>query len=258
MSDFFDTHAHLDFPPLFECLAEALAAARGAGVETFLVPGVERGGWERLRALTEEQTGVWGAPGLHPLAAEQWDDAAEAELAGLLRAPRMVAVGEIGLDRLVQVPLSVQEAAFRGQVRLAVAAGKPIIIHHRRAAARLMEILREEGAQQVGGIFHAFSGSVEIAREAIQLGFAIGFGGTLTWTGARRPAQVLEGIPAECIVLETDAPDLPPEPHRTENNRPAWLPLIAARVAEIRGWSLEETARMTTANARRVLKICDW
>jgi TatD DNase family protein len=250
----FDTHAHLDFSPLFEHRSAELAAARAVGVEGFLIPGVERSGWLRLLELGKAP-GVWLAPGLHPLAAAQWDAGAAAELAELLDAQQVLAVGEIGLDRLVEVPMKVQEKAFRGQVRLAVAAGKPIIIHHRRAAARLMEILREEGARQVGGIFHAFSGSVEIAREAIQLNFAIGFGGTLTWTGARRPAQVLAGIPAEWIVLETDAPDLPPEPHRHESNRPAWLPLIAARVAELRGWSLEETARITTANARRVLKI---
>jgi TatD DNase family protein len=251
---FFDSHVHLDFPPLLGNLTAELTAARGVGVGEFLVPGVERGGWGLLLELTDQQ-GVWGAPGLHPLAAAQWDAAAEAELAQLLSAPRMLAVGEVGLDRLVKVPMAVQEEAFRGQVRLAVAAGKPMIIHHRRAAARLMEILREEDARQVGGIFHAFSGSAEIAREAIRLNFAIGFGGTLTWTGARRPAQVLTGIPAEWIVLETDAPDLPPEPHRQQSNRPAWLPLIAARVAELRGWSLEETAAITTANARRILRI---
>jgi TatD DNase family protein len=253
----FDSHAHLDFPPLFEHLSAELAAARKAGVGGYLVPGVERAGWQRLLELTEGEPGLWAAPGLHPLAAAQWDREATAELETLLRVPQMVAVGEIGLDRLLDVPLTVQEEAFRGQVRLAVAAGKPIIIHHRRAAARLLRILQEEEARQVGGIFHAFSGSVEIAREAIQLGFAIGFGGALTWAGARRPGQVLGGIPAEWIVLETDAPDLPPEPHRGESNRPAWLTLIAAKVAEVRGWSLEETARITTDNARRVLKIGD-
>jgi TatD DNase family protein len=254
----FDTHVHLDFPPLLDRRAEELTAARAVGVNDFLVPGVQRSGWGLLLELVSSEPGLWGAPGLHPLAAAQWDAQAATELDTLLRAPRMLALGEVGLDRLLDVPLAVQEKAFREQVCLAVAAGKPLIIHHRRAAARLLQIMREEGAQQVGGIFHAFSGSLEIAREAIQLGFAIGFGGALTWTGARRPAQVLEGIPPEWIVLETDAPDLSPEPHRDESNRPAWLPLIASQVAESRGWSLEETARITTANARRILNICGW
>jgi TatD DNase family protein len=252
----FDTHVHLDFPPLYDHLDAVLAAARMAGVADFLVPGVERGGWRGLLAIGGTP-GVWVAPGLHPLAAAQWDEGAATELAELLGAPQAVAVGEIGLDRLLDVPMAVQENAFRGQVRLAVTAGKPIIIHHRRAAARLLGILREEGAQRVGGIFHSFSGSVEIAREAINLGFAIGFGGSLTWPGARRPGQVLTAIPAEWIVLETDAPDLPPAPNQGKENQPAWLPLIAAKVTELRGWSLQETAAITTANARRILRLTD-
>jgi TatD DNase family protein len=107
----------------------------------------------------------------------------------------------------------------------------------------------------VGGIFHAFSGSLETALQGIRLGFAIGVGGTVTYPNARRLPGVVQRVPEEWIVLETDAPDLPPHPHRGEVNRPAWLPLVAQRIAEIRGWSEVETARITTANAKRILKI---
>ncbi len=250
---FIDTHVHLDYLP---DAPAAVRQARSAGVGQWIVPGVRREGWAGLPALAREIPGVLFAPGLHPQAADQWNNEAATELRQLLAAENCVALGEIGLDRLLDFPAAAtQEAAFRGQVQLAVAAGRPILIHCRRATARLLKILREERADRVGGVFHAFSGSRETARSALDLGFAIGFGGVLTWTNARRAPDVLRALPAEAIVLETDAPDMAPQPHRTSENRPAWLPLIAGRVAAIRGWSLEETARITAENARRVLKI---
>jgi TatD DNase family protein len=255
MTELIDTHVHLDY------LAAPLAAveeARGAGVGRLLLPGVRREGWAGLCRLAATLPGVLAAPGLHPQAADEWDAAAAKELAALLNAGPVVAVGEIGLDRLLERPAAAQqELAFRGQLRLAVAAGLPVLIHCRRASDRLLRILREEGGERVGGILHAFSGSRETALAAIDLGFAIGFGGPLTWENARRGPELLQALPATAIVLETDAPDLPPQPHRGRENRPAWLPLIAARVAELRGWSLEETARITTANARRILRLAD-
>ncbi len=221
-----------------------------------IIPGVGRQGWGGVLKLAGEIPGVLAAPGLHPQAAGEWDAAAEKELAEILASAQTVAVGEIGLDRLLASPSpAVQEAAFRGQLRLAIASGRPALIHCRRASALLLRILREEGAWRVGGILHAFSGSRETAAAAIDLGFTIGFGGPLTWENARRVPELLQALPAEAIVLETDAPDLSPEPHRGQENRPAWLTLVAARVAEIRGWSLQETARITTANARRVLHL---
>jgi TatD DNase family protein len=200
--------------------------------------------------------GARAAPGVHPLAAAAWSDAVARELRRLLTLPEVAAVGEIGLDALLAEPSpAVQEHTFRAQLRLAAEAGRPVLIHCRRATGRLLEVLREEGAQRVGGMLHAFSGSLETALAAIGLGFAIGVGGPVSWPGARRCAEVLRGVPPEWIVLETDAPDLAPHPHRGEPNRPAWLPLIARRVAEVRGWSDEETARITTGNARRVLRL---
>jgi TatD DNase family protein len=119
----------------------------------------------------------------------------------------------------------------------------------------LLEILHEEQAADCGGIWHGFSGSLDTARAAIKLNFAIAFGGPLTWPGARRGPEVLQNLPSEWIVLESDAPDQTPHPHRGETNRPAYLHLVAERVAALRGWSLEETARITTANSCRVLRL---
>lgn len=252
----FDTHVHLDAAPLCHDLAAEIRRARRAGVQRFVIPGVRRQGWGRLLAIAGSVAGALAAPGLHPLAAGEWDDGAAAELERLLHDQLAVAVGEIGLDAVLSSPsLPVQEEALRGQLRLAIAAGRPVLVHCRRATGLLLEILREEGAGRVGGILHGYSGSLETALEAAALGFAVGVGGPVTWPNARRLPEVVRRLPEEALVLETDAPDLPPHPHRGESNRPAYLALIARRVAALRGWSEEQTARITTANARRVLRL---
>lgn len=254
----FDTHVHLDAPPLRGNLEEEVRRAREVQVRRFVVPGVWRQGWPALMESARSVAGAMAAPGLHPLAAGEWNDEAAVQLSVLLSDPLSVAVGEIGLDALVRAPSPEgQERAFRGQLRLAIEAGLPVLIHCRRATGRLLEILREEKAQRVGGIFHAFSGSLETALEGVKLGFALGFGGPLTYPNARRLLEVLGRVPQEAVVLETDAPDLSPHPLRGESNRPVNLPLIARKVAEVRGWSEEETARITTANAERVLRLTD-
>ncbi len=252
--ELFDTHVHLDALPPERGVPEALREAGRAGVAHFVVPGVRSGGWGALLELARSFDGVFAAPGLHPQAADEWSEKICARLREIVTDDRVVAVGEIGLDAMVDLPAAVQERAFRGQLRVAAEAGLPVLIHCRKRIARVLQILREEGAGERGGIFHAYSGSVESAREAISLGFAIGFGATLTYPNARRAPQVLQEIEPHAIVLETDAPDLPPHPHRGEENRPAWLPLIAAKAAQLRGWSIEETARVTTENAKRIFK----
>jgi TatD DNase family protein len=252
----FDTHVHLDLLPAGSILQEEIALAEKLGIRRFLIPGVELKGWQRLLAVASTVPGGLAAPGLHPLAAHQWNEDSKGELTRLLAEPKVIAVGEIGLDGLLDFPsATVQEKAFRGQLGLARQAGVPVLLHCRKATGRLLEILRDEGAEKIGGIWHGFSGSRETALAAIDLGFALAFGGPLTWPGARRSPELLKDLPAEWIVLESDAPDQTPHPHRGEPNRPAYLGLVAGQVAAVRGWSLEETARITTANACRVLGL---
>ena len=250
----FDSHVHLDRLPAPQSLEEALHLARKRGISGWLIPGVRAHDWGRLFALAEENDQVWAAPGLHPLAAEQWTPQARRELKSLLGHDKALAIGEIGLDRLLDVPMASQEKAFREQLAVAAEQQKPVLIHCRRAWAEVLTVLRRE-KWQTGGILHAFGGSLALARQGVDLGFAISFGGPLTYPNARRRIEVLQGLPATAVVLETDAPDLPPHPHQRQVNRPEWLLLIAQRVAELRGWSLAETARITTENARRVLGI---
>ncbi len=148
-----------------------------------------------------------------------------------------------------------QESAFREQLRLALRLGLPVLIHCRQVFQRTLRIMREERVEQVGGIMHAFSGSPEMAREFIRLGFAISICGTVTWPNAVRPLRLAGETALEHLVLETDAPDMTPQPYRKRFNRPAWMAETALRLAEIKGVSLESIAAVTTANARRVLRL---
>lgn len=247
-----DTHIHLD---TLAGLPQALDAAHARGIGTWVVPGVTPQHWPRLMATVAATPGAWAAPGVHPQAAAQWRPELAGALQRLAAAPQSAAIGEVGLDGQTGPAMTIQEAVFRQMIGIARDTGRPLLLHSRRATGRLLELLRAERAFEVGGIAHAFSGSLDTAKTLIDLGFALGIGGVATFPDARRLAAVVGTVPAEWLVLETDAPDLSPHPHRGEENRPEWLTLVAARVAELRNWTLEETARITGDNARRVLRL---
>lgn len=254
MSSFlFDSHCHLDLEPLRSDLPRIMQEANAAGVQGFVIPGVTPDGWVGISALAAENSQIFPAYGIHPMHAGLATDPVYDALSRFL--PRAVAIGETGLDPAYSVSLDLQEQVFREQLRLALHHGLPVLIHCRRAFQRVLKIMREERADKAGGIMHAFSGSVEMAREFIRLGFAISISGTVTWKNAVRPLQVARELPLEHLVLETDAPDMTPERYRRRFNRPAWITETAQRVAEIREISLEDVARVTTENARRVLRL---
>ena len=250
-----DSHCHLDLEPLASHLTQRLREARSAGVACFVVPGVHPDGWKRMAALSSGDSRIMPAFGIHPMHAAVVDGQILEQLARL--APVGVAIGEIGLDPAYSVPLEIQEAAFRRQLRLAGDLGLPVLIHCRRAFQRTLRILQEEQCGRQGGIMHAFSGSVEMAREFIRLGFAIAVSGTVTWTNAERPLRLARELPLEQLVLETDAPDMTPQRYRGQSNRPAWIAETAACVAAVRGIPVEMLAAATTATARRVLRLGD-
>lgn len=244
-----DTHCHLDCEPLCSHLPEILASARRAGVTGFVVPGVHPADWWRMAALALEHEGIVTAFGIHPMHAGLVNDTILAALEEI--ACTGVALGEIGLDQAYPVALEQQERAFRDQLRLAVTLGLPVLIHCRRLFERTLAILREEKADRVGGIMHAFSGSPEMAREFIRLGFLISLSGTVTWQGALRPVRLARQIPLESLVLETDAPDLTPQRYRGQPNQPAWLREVLVAVANIRGMIVSDVARATMDNSQR-------
>jgi TatD DNase family protein len=251
---FIDTHCHLDDPVLFDQLSDVIENARLAGIDRFVIPGVSPDGWGRIASLADAGSGIFPAFGLHPMNADLYHEGIMADLAHY--AEEGVAIGEIGLDYLLtEIPRERQLQAFRGQMRLAVDMGLPVLIHCRRAFKDLLRVLHEEEADKIGGIMHAFSGSAEIATECIRLGFAISVAGPVTYLNAVRPLELVRRISLEHLVLETDAPDMTPEPFRGTSNEPAYLVETAKKVAALKGVGLEEVAVVTTGNAERLLRL---
>jgi TatD DNase family protein len=260
-----DTHCHLDAPEFGPDRAQVRARAAEAGVGLCVIPAVEVANFDTVRGLAHEHGDCY-ALGIHPLCTGR---AAEADLelldAALTRHradPRLVAVGEIGLDFFVAgLDGQRQEFFYRGQLALARRHGLPVILHVRRSADRLLRELRGAG---VGGIAHAFNGSEQQARQFVDLGFKLGFGGNLTYERARQIRRLAASLPLDALVLETDAPDIPPhwlyataqqrEAGQAQGrNEPAELPRIAQVLAQLRGLPAEALAEATTRNACQAL-----
>ena len=247
-----DTHCHLDAAE-FDADREAVhAAARAAGVETIVVPAVGVSAFARTRETVSRYPGCVAAYGIHPLYVMQAADDDLAALRQWLLAERPVAVGEIGLDLYVaDIDPARQEHFFVEQLRLARDFDLPVLLHVRRAVDAVLKQLRRFKVR--GGIAHAFNGSRQQADEFIKLGFALGFGGAMTYDGSTRIRELARHLPLEAIVLETDAPDIPPAWLNGGRNTPAELPRIAAVLAELRELPVAELVQRTAANARAVL-----
>lgn len=264
--DWTDTHCHLDASEFDADRDAVIARARARGVARIVLPAVAVANFDAVRRLAHEQ-GFAYALGIHPLYVDRADDAALADLRDALARwrddPRLVAVGEIGLDHFVAGTDRARQARFyAAQLELAREFGLPVILHVRRSADDLLKHLRKAGV--AGGIAHAFNGSEQQAQAFIALGFKLGFGGTLSFERALQIRRLAQTLPETAIVLETDAPDIPPQwlyrsaqerargaaPAR---NEPAELPRIAETLAALRGWTLAQTAAATSANARAAL-----
>lgn len=247
-----DTHCHLDAAE-FDADREAVhAAARAAGVETIVVPAVEVSAFARTRETVSRYPGCVAAYGIHPLYVMRAADDDLAALRQWLLAERPVAVGEIGLDLYVaDIDPARQVHFFVEQLRLARDFDLPVLLHVRRAVDVVLKQLRRFKVRS--GIAHAFNGSRQQADEFIKLGFALGFGGAMTYDGSTRIRELARHLPLEAIVLETDAPDIPPAWLNGGRNTPAELPRIAAVLAELRELPVAELAQRTAANARAVL-----
>lgn len=247
-----DTHCHLDCEPLYGNRVRIMADAREAGVVAVVVPGVHPSGWVRIADLACLYPEVLPAYGVHPLyAAQVTDDSLEQLAAYGLQA---VALGEIGLDRHVPVVMEHQEQAFREQLRLARSLALPVLVHCRGVFQRTLQIMREEQAEQVGGIMHAFSGSLEMAAEFIRLGFRISVSAVITRPQARRLQRLAGELSLEHLVLETDAPDLPPYQWGGVNE-PALIRHTLSALAAIRGIDIGEMASRLTDNSCRALGL---
>lgn len=261
MPRWIDTHCHLDAAE-FDADREAVVErARAAGVALLVLPAVEVAGFDAVRELAHAHGGCY-ALGIHPLCVQRAADADLQRLRERLHAwrddPRLVAVGEIGLDHFVPgLDRARQQHFYLAQLAIAHDAQLPVLLHVRRSADALLAGLRRCSVR--GGIAHAFNGSAQQAAQFVALGFKLGFGGAMTHERALQIRRLAASLPDEAIVLETDAPDIPPQwlyrnaqQRRSEaqaRNEPAELPRIAQTLAELRGWTLEHTAATTAANA---------
>ena len=246
---FCDTHIHVLAPEWQGCPQQRIEKAAECGIDLLLQPGVRSADWADLLELTGEASSVYAAPGLHPVCAAEWTAVVAERLRELCQTSKVVAIGEIGLDALLDVDQQVQQRAFRGQLAIALEFDLPVLIHCRKKTAEVLGIIREARAEKAGGIWHGFSGSLETAQQIIDCGFLIGIGPVLLRENARKLPATLKALPADKLVLETDAPDMAAGPEV--------LLGVATALGVLRGWTLAETARITTANARRILKLQD-
>jgi len=253
---FFDTHAHLNAEQYSEDLTEVIDRALETGVSNIVVVGFDRPTIERAMELIEQYDFMYASVGWHPVDAIDMTDEDLLWIEELSKHPKVVALGEMGLDyHWDKSPKDIQKEVFRKQIQLAKKVKLPIIIHNREATADIVEILKEENAQEVGGIMHCFSGSPETAKECVDMNFYISLGGPVTFKNAKKPKEVAEVIPMDRLLIETDCPYLAPHPFRGKRNEPGYVKLVAEQIAEIKGMSLEEVAEKTTANAKKLFGI---
>jgi TatD DNase family protein len=252
-----DSHCHIDMPQFDADRAEVVARAREAGVRQMLiVGGVDEDGGHRRALRAAEGLGFPASAGVHPHEARLANEAVYDELKGLAHDKRIVAIGEIGLDfHYDHSPRPTQLDVFRRQVRLAREVGLPVIVHAREADEETATILEEEGAREVGGVIHCFTGGVELGRRALDLGFYISFSGIIAFPRAETIQQVARTTPIDRVLVETDAPFLAPPPHRGKRNEPAFVVEVARKVAAVRDDMYANVAQAAVQNFRRLFRV---
>ena len=251
----FDTHAHMDDRAFDVDREELLTSLAGAGIGLVMNPGCSLASSNNVMALTQQYDWLYGAVGSHPDACDEVNDAVIDEYRRMCREnSKIKALGEIGLDyHYEDIPRDIQQKAFRMQMALAAELNLPAIVHERDAHADGMQIVTE--FPTVTGVFHCYSGSAEMAKWLIDRGWYIGFTGVLTFKNARKAIEVVQNIPVERIVLETDCPYMAPEPFRGKRNHPGYLYRMAEKLAEVKGLTVEEVHHITTENGKKLYRI---
>lgn len=252
---FVDSHCHLDFPELVQRLPQVLEAMAERRVTHALCIAVSLEALPQVLDLAQSHGNLYATVGVHPEHKDCRDPEVD-ELAGLAAHPRVVAVGETGLDYYWHKDdLEWQRQRFRRHIRAARQCAKPLVIHTREAAQDTLSLMREEGAAAVGGVMHCFTESLAVARGAMELGFHISFSGIVTFKNAQALKEVARAIPLDRMLIETDAPYLAPVPHRGRTNEPAYVVHVAEEIARLRGIPLEAVAQATSANFFRLFGI---
>ena len=243
-----DSHCHLNFPELVANMDAVRLSMQQQQVTHALCVSVTLPDFPQVLAVAEAHDNFYASVGVHP----DYEDAGAVTvevLVDLAQHPKVVAIGETGLDYFrLMGDLEWQRDRFRTHIRAAIAAEKPLIIHTRAAAEDTLRIMREEGAQRIGGVMHCFTESLDVAKQAIELGFYISFSGIVTFKNAQSLKDVAKAVPLERMLVETDSPYLAPVPYRGKTNQPAYVRYVAEEIATLRGISVEEVAAATTRN----------
>ena len=250
-----DTHAHLDFPDFDKDRDEAVARARDAGVVNIITVGTGLESCRKAIELSERFAGVYAAVGIHPHDAAKVGEADILRLREMARQPRVVAIGETGLDFYRNYsPKPAQIQVFKWQLALAEDLGLPVIIHCREADSDMMNLLRSK-RPYYRGVIHCFRGDADTARVYLEMGFYLSLGAYIGYPSSRNSHDVIRMIPPERLLVETDCPFLPPQGHRGERNEPSYLPVTVKTLAEIRRETFEDVAKATTQNAQQLFRL---
>ncbi|MGI6450553.1 MAG: TatD family hydrolase [Desulfitobacteriia bacterium] len=250
-----DTHAHLDDKDFNADRDKVIARAREQGISNIVNIGYSEASSQRAVALAAKFPFIYAAVGIHPhdakdCSAKTWD-----LLLRLAQNPKVVAWGEIGLDYYRDLsPRDVQRQVFIQQIELANEAGLPVVIHNRDAHADVLSIVKKY-PPEAGGVFHSYSGSWEMAKELLKMSFYLSFSGPLTYKNARQTVEVASKVPEDRFVVETDCPYLTPEPYRGKRNEPAYVREVVGKIAEIKGFTFERAAELSTQNAKKLFRI---
>ena len=252
----FDTHVHLNDKKYMDDLVEVIDRAKNEGVKYMLVVGYDQVSNQRAIELAEKYEFIYAAVGWHPVDAIYLTDELFDQLKEQLNHSKVVAVGECGLDYHWDTsPVDIQKEVFVKQIQLAKEINKPLIIHTRDSIQDTYDILKENSVDVIGGVTHCYRGSIEMARSFINLNFKISLGGPVTFTNGRRAQEVATHIPLEDLLIETDAPYLTPHPYRGTRNEPAYVSMVAKKIAELKNISDEKVAKQTTFNACQLFNI---
>jgi TatD DNase family protein len=252
----FDTHVHLNAEQFNDDLQQVIERAKAEGVSKMVVVGFDRPTITKAMELCEAYEFLYASVGWHPVDAIDMKAEDLDWLRELSSHPKVVALGEMGLDyHWDKSPKEIQKDVFRKQIQLAKEVKLPIIIHNREATADIIEILKAEGAHEVGGIMHCFSGSAETAMECLDMNFYISLGGPVTFKNAKKPKEVAVAVPLDRLLIETDCPYLAPHPYRGKRNEPGYVKLVAEQIAELKGVTYEEVAKATRANAEKLFDL---
>jgi TatD DNase family protein len=252
---FIDSHCHINFPELAANMSDVLAQMRQNEVVSALCISVNLADFPQVLALAEQYPHIFASVGVHP-DYEGVEEPDVARLVGLAQHPKVIAIGETGLDYFrLKGDLEWQRARFRNHIRAARASSKPLIIHTREAAADTLRIMAEENATEASGVMHCFTETWEVAEAALAMGFYISFSGIVTFKNAKQLKEVARRVPLERMLIETDAPYLAPVPHRGKLNQPAYVKHVAEEIALLRGIGVDEVGRRTTENFERLFKL---